>query len=170
MEKIIIVENKIDPIFPEEFDDNTTERLVFKNCIFNEDTAFGYEGIYFIRLQFESCIFNGKTTFSGTDFRSGFILNHCIFTSKKYTSISSVSSNEDSIEITNNIFHAFFNFRDNFPDAPIIIKNNIFLGDTNLLDGSYLSLELRDIDCVENNLGQLDVPLPQHYYPKKGGT
>jgi hypothetical protein len=164
------VENQINPVYPEGFDQTETKFLTFRNCIFNESHLFISEEAYVTRILFDSCIFNREVVFSATYFENGFVLNNCIFNATTQSEISSLSENQRSIELTNNISHAFFYFSDNFPNAPIIIKNNIFLGDTNLLDGSYLSLEVRDIDCVENNLGRLDVPLPQRYYPKTSGA
>lgn len=157
MSEKIYIENLVDPPYPKAFDQYTTETMCFKNCIFNYETEFVCEDVYFTRVYFKSCIFNGPVRLVATCFQNGFVFDNCIFNAERYTTMSNLSANEATIEITNNIFLGFFYFYDNFPDAPIIIKNNIFKGDSNLLAAKGMSLDVREVDCVENNLGKLDI-------------
>lgn len=179
----IYIENQIDPPCPEDIEQHQTELLCFKNCIFNQEPVLDYESVsmihfeacifnesmllnyrYRAKIHFENCLFVKSTSFTGALFFRGFTIEKSIFLEDNYeppesrfTLIEALSGNGGTLEIKDNIFHDFVYFEDNYPDAPLIVKNNVFLDGTNLLEGAHLSLEVRDVDCIEGNHGVLDM-------------
>lgn len=180
-----IIQNQIDPVESGVQTTSSNEANVthFKNCIFNQEPAPDYDSVstvyfescifnkpiilaceYQARIHFENCLFVKPPAFTGAWFSRGFIIEKSIFLKSNYdfpyngfTLIEALSGNGGTLEIKDNMFHGFVYFEDNYPDAPLIVKNNLFLDDTNLLEEARLSLKVRDVDCIEGNHGVLDM-------------
>jgi hypothetical protein len=98
----------------------------------------------------------GKCSFSYAYFIKGLSINNCVFDG--YLDFEAGGHNKKLVSITNSKFNSFVDFFDTWFQGEVIIRDNHFMGGSNLLGnvGKPYETQFDVPPIIENNFGKMD--------------